>query len=329
MPKWSLVLAASVFALLALFPIVLGDDSEAKECNRGHPCPSETPPPTPSSTTPPPSATSSTPPASGDPIITAAGDIADPNPTTATKATAQLIMSINPTVAITLGDNQYPSGQLSDYEGGYDSTWGAFLSKTYPALGNHEYESSSTAAGYFGYFGSRAPNEYYSYEVGAWHLISLDSNCSHVSGCGAGSPQYEWLKADLASHPAVCTLAYWHHPRWSSGSTHGGTTSVAPFWTLLYNAGADVVLNGHEHNYERFAPQDPGGASDSARGIVEIVSGTGGHSIYGFGATEPNSVVRSSTYGVAKLTLHPTSYDFAFEAIPGSTFTDSGTADCH
>jgi calcineurin-like phosphoesterase family protein len=266
----------------------------------------------------------------GDPVITAAGDIADPRPSSEAIATAELVMSIDPNVALTLGDNQYPSGSLTDFRNGYDASWGRFLASTAPAVGNHEYKSSSRAAGYFDYFGSRAPGAYYSYDVGAWHLIALDSNCARIGGCDPGSPEYEWLQRDLAADSAVCTLAYWHHPRWSSGERHGGTNAVSPFWTLLYEAGADVVLNGHEHNYERFAPQDPNGDRDDASGIVEIVAGTGGHGLYPFGGTEPNSVARdSTTFGVLKLTLHATGYDFAFEPIPGGGFTDSGSASCH
>lgn len=263
-------------------------------------------------------------------ILTAAGDIADPHPSSATQATARLIVSINPTVALTLGDNQYHNGSLGDYLRSYDSTWGAFLSKTAPSLGNHEYGSSPTAAGYFAYFGDRSPGAYYSFDVGAWHLISLDSNCRYVGGCDVGSPQYDWLKADLAADPATCTLAYWHHPRWSSGTTHGGSHSVSPFWDLLYAAGADVVLNGHEHNYERFAPQDPSGGLDRANGIVEFVVGTGGHGLYPFGPAKPHSMVRNPrTFGVLQLTLRPRSYDFEFRPVQGETFSDSGATACH
>ena len=316
-PKRALLIASFVLAA-AIVPSALPAKTEAKPCNPAHPCPSPSPSPSPS------------PPPSGDPVITAAGDIADPLPSAATLATAQLVLLINPTVALTLGDNEYPSGLLADYKSGYAPTWGAFLAKTYPAVGNHEYKSSSTAAGYFSYFGNRAPSAYYSYDVGAWHLISLDSNCTKIGCCGASSAEYKWLEADLAAHPATCVLAYWHHPRWSSGSTHGGSTSVSAFWSLLYGAGAEVVLNGHEHNYERFAPQDPSGRLDTSRGMVEFVVGVGGHGLYGFGSPQPNSLVRnSSTFGVLKLTLHPSSYDFEFRPIAGSTFTDNGSTTCH
>jgi acid phosphatase type 7 len=266
----------------------------------------------------------------GGPVITAAGDVANSVPSSATRATARLVASIGPSVALTLGDNQYPSGLLSDYNTGYDPTWGAFLSRTRPTPGNHEYKSSPAAAGYFRYFGSRAPAAYYSYNVGAWHLISLDSNCIYVGGCGAGSAEYHWLKADLVAHPTACTLAYWHHPLWSSGRKHVGKIGVSGFWRLLYKAGAEVVLNGHVHNYERFAPQDPRGRLAARRGVVEIVVGTGGHGLEPFGSTKPNSVARNaSTFGILKMVLHPTSYDFAFQPVQGGAFTDTGSVRCH
>ena len=267
---------------------------------------------------------------SSDPVITAAGDIADPwHASDATQATADLVKSIDPTVALTLGDNQYEGGTIQQFLSGYDPTWGAFLSRTAPALGNHEYRSSHTAEGYFEYFGPQAPAAYYSFDVGAWHLISLDSQCDEIGGCDPGSPEYKWLQADLADHPTKCTLAYWHHPRFSSGN-QGDTPWVAPFWSLLYDSGADIVLNGHDHDYERFAPQDPSGNLDQANGIVEIVAGTGGHDHDALGPPEPNSVVgNDSAYGVLELTLHQSSYDFKFRPTPGNSFTDSGSGTCH
>jgi hypothetical protein len=309
-----LILAAALVTVAAIVPAAVTRDVEARPCNNGHPCPSPTP----------------SPPPGGDPVITAAGDISLPIPSAATKATAQLVTSIDPTVALTLGDNQYPTGALADFQTGYGPTWGVFKSKTWPAPGNHEYDASATAAGYFSYFGSRAPNEWYSFDLGAWHLISLNSNCAKVGGCTAGTPEYEWLRADLASHPAACTLAYWHHPRWSSGTEHGNSPQVAPFVQLLYAAGAEVILSGHEHNYERYAPQTPSGSVDTARGIVEFVVGTGGADLYGFGTPDTNSLVRNaSTNGVLQMTLHPSSYDFRFRPVAGSSFTDAGSRTCH
>jgi hypothetical protein len=309
-----LILGAALVAVAAIAPAAITRDVEARPCNHGHPCPSRSP----SSAL------------GDDPVITAAGDISLPVPSAATKATAQLVTSIDPTVALTLGDNQYPTGALEDFQTGYGPTWGVFKSKTRPAPGNHEYDASPTAAGYFSYFGSRAPDAWYSFDVGSWHLISLNSQCAKIGGCTAGTPEYEWLEADLASHPAECTLAYWHHPRWSSGLEHGNSSQVGPFVQLLYNAGAEVILSGHEHNYERYAPQTPSASLDTARGIVEVVVGTGGAELYGFGTPDTNSLVRNaSTNGVLEMTLHPGSYDFEFRPVAGSSFTDAGSGDCH
>lgn len=261
------------------------------------------------------------------PVITAAGDICgDCEPT------ARLVETIAPTYALTLGDNQYPDGALPQFLADYDLSWGRFRSETYPAPGNHDWHAAN-AQGYRDYFGARANpdgdgNTWYSFNVSNWHIISLDSDCGEVGGCGVGSPQYDWLKADLAADIHQCTLAYWHHPRFSSGTNHGGSTAVQPFWELLYDDGAEIVLSGHEHNYERFAPQSPTGSADP-NGITEFVVGTGGAGHYPFGTPEPNSLIRdAATFGVLKLVLHPSSYDFQFVPVPGRTFTDSGTASC-
>ena len=200
-----------------------------------------------------------------------------------------------------------------------------------PTPGNHDY-TTSTAAAYYSYFGAAAGSSgkgYYSYDVGQWHVVALNSNCSAVGGCNAGSAQETWLRADLAAHPNKCTLAYWHHPRFSSGY-HGASTSVQPLWQALYDAGAELVLNGHDHDYERFAPQTPTGQADPARGIREFVVGTGGASERAFSATANNSEARnSSTFGVLQLTLHPSSYEWRFVPVAGQSFTDSGSAPCH
>lgn len=303
-----------IVAVVAFAPAGLRRDVEAKPCGPGNPCPTPT----------------TSPDLTADPIVTAAGDVSSLHPSLATRATAELVMGIDPAVAITLGDGQYPAGTKKAYQDGYDTTWGAFLPKTHPTPGDHDYEGSATASGYFSYFGSRSPGRYYSYDVGAWHVISLDSNCVHIEGCDVRSPEYEWLAKDLAEHRAICTLAYWHHPRWSSGIEHGNSSGTSPLWTLLYDAGADVVLSGHERNYERFAPQDYRGEVDATNGMVEFVVGTGGSGLDPFGPPDPNSLVRdASTFGVLQLTLHPSSYDFAFKGIPGSTFADTGTGICH
>jgi hypothetical protein len=231
-----------------------------------------------------------------------------------------------------LGDNQYPNGELSKYLQSYDPTWGREKPSTYPTPGNHEYNTPG-ATGYYSYFGALAgdPSKgYYSYDIGSWHIIALNSNCSAIGGCGNNSPQEVWLESDLAAHTNSCTLAYWHHPRFSSGTNHGSNATYDAFWQDLYAAGADVVLAGHEHNYERFAPMNPSGSLDTTNGIREFVVGSGGKSHYGFGAPLSTSEVRNGdTFGVLQLTLHSNSYDWIFVAEAGKTFTDSGTSQCH
>ncbi|OLC73489.1 MAG: hypothetical protein AUH78_13770 [Gemmatimonadetes bacterium 13_1_40CM_4_69_8] len=240
------------------------------------------------------------------------------------------ILDATPGTVFTLGDNVYPSGSLANYQNCYNPSWGRHKVRTAPALGNHEYDTSPTAADYFSYFGAAAGDPtkgYYSYDLGAWHIVALNSDVS----MSAGSPQEQWLRADLAAHPQRCTLAYWHHPRFSSGSTHGSMAQAQPLWQALYDAGAEIVLSGHEHNYERFAPQTPGGALDLARGIREFVVGTGGGSgAYPFGTPIANSEVRiTGVNGVLKLTLGDGSYSWQFIPVAGQTATDSGSGTCH
>lgn len=264
-------------------------------------------------------------PPAADPVLVGAGDIAFCENNGA-EQTASLIDNIPGTV-FTTGDNAYPHGTFEQFINCYDPTWGRFKDRTFPSAGNHDYGTAG-AEGYFRYFGSAAGNPgegYYSYELGTWHIIVLNSSISVASG----SPQEQWLWADLAAHPAACTLAYWHVPLFSSGSLHGSDPTMKPIWQALYEYGADVVLNGHEHNYERFEPQTPDGIPDPARGIREFVIGTGGMYRYSFGAPIANSAVRNSeTYGVLKLTLHPGSYSWEFIPVAGETFTNSGTAPC-
>jgi hypothetical protein len=265
-----------------------------------------------------------------DPVVVGAGDIADCN-SPGDEATASLLADRPGATVVTFGDNAYEAGTADEFARCYDPTWGAAKKRTRPAPGNHDY-ATPDAAPYFAYFGRRAGEPgtgYYSYDLGAWHVVALNSNCSAVS-CAAGGDQEQWLRRDLDAHPAGCTLAYWHHPRFSSGSHHGSSADVAPLFQALYDGGADLVLAGHEHNYERFAPLDPAGHVDKAKGIRTIVVGTGGRSHYEFGPALPGSEVRNAdTFGVIELTLHATSYDWAFVPEPGTTFTDEGTADCH
>src|SRR5213593_2695858 len=248
---------------------------------------------------------------------------------TGDEATAA-ILDTTPGTVFTLGDNVYPSGSLTNYQNCYNPSWGRHKARTAPALGNHEYDTSPTAADYFTYFGATAGDPtkgYYSYDLGAWHVVALNSDVS----MSAGSAQEQWLRADLAAHSQRCTLAYWHHPRFSSGSTHGSMVGAQPLWQALYDAGAEIVLSGHEHNYERFAPQTPGGALDLARGIREFVVGTGGGSgAYPFGTPIANSEVRiTGVNGVLKLTLGDGTYAWQFIPVAGQTATDSGSGTCH
>lgn len=279
--------------------------------------------------TPPPTLSPS-PTAPGGVVLVGAGDIASCS-TSGDTATATLINGIAGTV-FTLGDNVYSSGTASEFTNCYDPTWGQFKARTRPAPGNHDYGTAG-AAGYFGYFGTAAgePSKgYYAYDLGAWRVYVLNSNCSAVGGCGAGSAQEAWLRADLASNPRPCVVGMWHHARFSSGTSHGSNTAMQAFWQALYDHDAELVLAGHEHNYERFAPQTATGALDTARGLVELVAGTGGYTHYGFGTPIANSLVRNGTaFGVLKLTLSAGSWSFEFVPVAGETFTDSGTGTCH
>jgi Ca2+-binding RTX toxin-like protein len=279
-----------------------------------------------------------------DPVIAAAGDIAC-SPTgavTSTKchqgATSNLLVNSGLSAVLPLGDLQYASGSYSSFTKSYAVSWGRVKPITFPAAGNHEYLTSG-GKGYFDYFNGvgafsgRAGDRdkgFYSFDIGTWHLIALNSSdhCTIVA-CGKGSPQENWLRADLAAHPTSCTLAYWHHPRFNSG--HDGNASfMQPIFQDLYDANADVVLGGHAHDYERFAPQNPQGKVDTARGIRQFVVGTGGAFFTGIGSGIANSEVRNgTTYGVLMLALHPTSYDWRFVPEAGAKFSDSGTGSCH
>ena len=261
---------------------------------------------------------------SSDPVFVGAGDISNCS-RTQDEETAKLLDNISGTV-FTLGDNVYPDGTASQFRDCYEPTWGRHKNRTRPSPGNHDYHTSG-ASGYYNYFGAAAgdPSKgYYSYNLGAWHIIALNSEITQ----SAGSAQEQWLRADLAANPKTCTLAYWHKPRFSSGQ-HGNIAASQPLWQALYDYGADVILNGHDHTYERFAPQSPNGQADSSRGIRQFVVGTGGAGLYPFPSIQPNSQVRNNTtYGVLKLTLHATSYDWQFIPIAGQIFTDSGTGNC-
>lgn len=268
------------------------------------------------------------PPSAGVTMI-AAGDIAQCNSSN-DEATAALVAGIPGTVAV-LGDNVYDNGTATEFANCYHPSWGAFKDRTKPSVGNHEYGTAG-ATGYYNYFGAAAGDPtkgYYSYDLGAWHIVVLNSNCGAVP-CAAGSVQEQWLRADLQANTKPCVLAYWHHPRFNSGATHGNNSNVAPFWNALYQYGAEVILNGHEHLYERFAPQTPGAVADATNGIRQFTVGTGGRSFYSIGTIKANSEVRNNTtHGVLKLTLSDGGYAWQFVPVAGKTFTDSGTGTCH
>jgi calcineurin-like phosphoesterase family protein len=271
------------------------------------------------------------------PLLAAAGDVAckpgaGPLPTRCRQtATARLLERLAPSAVAGLGDLQYERGTLADFQYSFDASWGAFLPLMRPAPGNHEYYTPN-ADGYHEYFGALAGPDhtrgYYSYDLGAWHVVALNSNCELIpSGCAEGSYQETWLRADLATHPNRCVLAYWHHPLFASSAASPVTRAL---WQALYDHGADLVLAGHGHHYERFAPQTATGAADPRYGIRQFVVGTGGKSHGNVGPRPRNSQVRDNTsFGVLGLVLRPSGYDWRFHPIEGDGFTDAGTATCH
>jgi hypothetical protein len=253
-------------------------------------------------------------------VLVGAGDISTCDNSN-DEATAKLLDGISGTV-FTAGDNVYPSGTYTQYTNCYHPTWGRHKSRTKPVPGNHEYNTSG-AAGYFKYFGNTP--SYYAYNLGDWRVYALNSEID-VSSTSA---QVRWLRNDLAANPKRCVLAYWHKPRWSSGSHYGNNSRYQTLWKTLYDAQAELVISGHEHNYERFKEMNASGSASSP-GLREFVVGTGGASHYGFGSALSTSQIRnSSTYGVLKLTLNSTSYSWKFVPVAGKTFTDTGTTNCH
>jgi calcineurin-like phosphoesterase family protein len=264
------------------------------------------------------------------PTLIAAGDIAR-CAGNGDETTSALLDRVQGTIA-TLGDNAYDDGTREEYARCYDPTWGRFKARTRPSPGNHEYHTRN-ATPYYEYFGAAAGEQgkgYYSYSVGTWHVIALNSNCRPIGGCSAGSPQGRWLRADLQANRTRCTLAYWHHPRFSSGA-HGDSHEVHGLWQVLYAANADVILSAHDHNYERFAPQTPAGARNRTRGIRQFVVGTGGANFRPIRSNvAANSEVRNSdTHGVLVLSLRAGGYTWRFVPVAGKNFTDGGTGTCH
>jgi hypothetical protein len=252
-------------------------------------------------------------------VIAAAGDIAGEG--SGDEQTASLLDRIAPDVVLTLGDNAYPDGALSEFQAFYEPTWGRHRSRTRPSPGNHDYHTEG-ASGYFTYFGARAPGPYYSFDLGSWHLISLNSEISMAEG----SAQHTWLQGDLASSDARCTLAYWHKPRFTAGRYHDATFTT-PIWRLLYAAKAELVLSGHDHNYQRYGPLTADGAPAPVRGIREFVVGTGGRNLYGLSRDPRRGADQARVNGVLQVTLRPAAYEWRFVPVSGG-YTDSGSADC-
>jgi acid phosphatase type 7 len=295
-------------------------------------------------------------------VVAAVGDIAygqdTPDAPCRDDSVARLTASLDPDAVLLLGDIQYECGELSDFETFFDRFWGSLKPWLHPAIGHHEYGVDDEpddlcyglpkgAPGYWAYFGDAAtPREpgcrlscagYFSFDLGAWHLIALNSVCSATpGGCEAGSPQEQWLRADLAAHPSSCTLAFLHDPRFSSGRG-GDQTKVQALWDALYDAGADLVLAAHDHHYERFMPMDPQGQPDHARGLRSFVVGTGGRSHLQLPETRRvgSEVANDDTFGVLRLELQNGGYAWEFvpeigdETDASAVFTDAGSAACH
>lgn len=261
---------------------------------------------------------------SGPAVLVGAGDIGwceSPAP----EATARLLDRIEGTV-FAAGDIAYPDGTRENFRDCYDPSWGRHRARTRPVPGNHEYQQAG-AAPYFEYFGANAGPAgfgYYSFDLGAWHIVALNSNIP----IGQASPQLFWLRQDLEQHQTDCTLAYWHHPLFSSGPI-GDQPFVRDVWRVLYEHNAEVVLNGHEHMYERYAQQDPNGRFDLQRGIREFVVGTGGAPLYQLVRSGPNLETSASVYGVLRLTLSSNGYTWEFMPVAGESYRDSGTGTCH
>jgi acid phosphatase type 7 len=262
--------------------------------------------------------------------IVGAGDIAQGS-NNQDEATAQLIRNRADATVFTAGDNAYNTGTLEEFNSYYEPTWGAFIARTHPTPGNHEYDhGSGTAAGYHEYFGTAAGERgkgYYSYDVGSWHALALNTNCNEDRDaiCAA---QAQWIRETLSQNSAKCEVAYGHHPLFSSGS-HGNQAMVRPLWDALYDHGADVIIAAHDHTYERFALQNPSGARDNAEGIRQFVVGTGGATLYSWGTIRANSQFRDNTrHGVLELTLRDGSYAWRFVDTSG-VVVDRGTGTCH
>lgn len=267
-------------------------------------------------------------------VLLAAGDIAE-CPTSGDEATAEIIERFPAATVAALGDNAYPGGSNRDYRECFDPSWGRFRDRIRPATGNHEF-ATKDAGGYYQYFGDAGgpfDKYYYSYDLGAWHVVVLNSDCWRVDGCELYAPQVEWLRDDLARNPRLCTLAYMHRPPFSSGryGEPKDTARVRPVWQALYEENVDVLLAAHDHSYERLAPMNPRGERDDQRGVRLFVVGTGGGNLreFKFDPLPTTEVRNAQTWGVLKLTLHSDRYEWEFLPVDGETFTDSGSGSCH
>ena len=265
----------------------------------------------------------------GEVVLVGAGDIGRCD-SEHDEATARLVERIGGTV-FTVGDNAYERGTEDEFERCYGPSWGRFRHRTRPTPGNHDY-GSRDAEPYFAYFGPAAGSVgegWYAYDLGPWRVYALNSNCGQIGGCGPGSPQLAWLERDLRANPRRCIAAYWHHPRFTTGR-RGNDEAMASVWRVLHGAGAELVVAGHEHVYERFAPRGPDGEPDPERGIRQFVVGTGGASPHGFGRAHPTLEVRESgTFGVLELRLEADGYRWQFHPTEGGSFKDSGSGRCH
>ena len=265
-------------------------------------------------------------------VLIGAGDIAECTNQN-DKITAAMLEQFPGATIFTAGDNSDDYVPGVSYKNCFDPTWGRFKDRIHPAMGNHDYDENNNPQEYFKYFGAAAgePGKgWYSYDLGGWHIVVLNSECEEVGGCQAGSPQETWLKADLAAHPARCSLAIWHIPRYSAFYAEG-LPFLADFWEDLYKAGTELVIDGHYHYYERYAPMDPEGNLDEAKGIREFIVGTGGAHLEPRGRSCNGNcqVFDQTTYGLLKLTLHPDGYEWEFLPEPGKTFSDAGSGECH
>ena len=266
-------------------------------------------------------------------VILAAGDIAECTTDSGDEATAEILGQHPEATILTLGDNAYPEGRAEAFAKCYDPTWGKYKDRTRPATGNHDFgvKDAAAYADYFGEAGGPFDQYYYSYDLGAWHVVVLNSDCWRAGGCGLADPQVQWLYSDLTRHPARCTLAYFHRPPFSSGryGDPAATDRVRPIWEVLYEGGADVVLTGHEHSYERFVPMNSRGESE-AGGLQLFVVGTGGGNLRKYDNPPlPTTAIRQDhAWGVLEITLRPDGYDWEFLPVKDANFHDSGSGTC-